>query len=252
MSIRHILLVFGIALPVFLVWSLPASLAPHLIPAWAPPIAFDAPAGTLLHGRADDVRSNGLSLRGVTWDVVLGALLTGRAEALVTVRDAYAFNGWGTLTAPLSGTGPVRVSALRAKGSLAELRERLGERSALSVDGDVSVVVDEMIVPEMWPSALTGHLSLRRLGLGGAVLTELGEIGGPIILDGEDLVIDLREKESDLEVRLRAVVTKSGAWSLKGTVRPKNVNARRIMIILKVLGVAKTGEIMHVNWLGRW
>lgn len=241
-------LALGIAVYVLsLIATLPASVAYAPFRHGIPALALEGLDGTVWSGSAAAVRYRGDALGAVRWHLRPLALLTGRAEAEVSVDSedgrVHGFVGrtlGGTpyargLSAELS-VGPLaplfNVQALRPEGTVLVNLSNVEFDQGRPVAALGSVVWRDAVisVPQAAP---LGDLELRLTTQDGGIHGVLRDKGGPLLLNG-------------------ILTTKpDGSYRLTGSVAARASASEGLIRAMRNAGAARVGTRLPINLSGR-
>ena len=119
-------------------------------------VTFTGVAGTLWSGSAASCSAPGMSLDTLRWRVRPWSLFLGRVSANVEAKIPEGFVSGDVTASPSS----VRFSDLRAGTSLPALGNVLPVKG---MHGQASVVLEELVLENGWPSTAVGEIKLAKL-----------------------------------------------------------------------------------------
>lgn len=190
--------------------------------------------GSLWNGSARIINVGGQQLRNTEWDLEVSRLLLGQLGGDIKTRWG---GGFAEGNASISLTGTVRFSDTQVGLNATTLKPLLG---IPDIGGQVSLQIEELILVDTWPTALTGRGEIRNLssplmGNGAAdlignvaiefdtatetepdtVTGRISDIGGPLEIRGTLILSAPGNYDLDTRVKARSTAPKSLRENLK-------------------------------------
>jgi len=213
MSLRWALILAAVLFLLTLLVRLPARLLLSYLP---PDVICDDPGGTVWHGSCGQVRSEGLSIAGVSWIVHPAALLSLKLSADLSSADP---NAGGSASIEATRNGDVSISALRATLPLAagSLFLPAGSSATLVLALPSASIHHEHLV------AAQGTVDLQQLHLAKPV-ADLGSYELQFAPSSSESIIggQLRDLEGPLAVNGMLRLQPNGAYDIDGTVAARS------------------------------
>lgn len=166
------LLVLAIVVLAIVAATFPAKLAVRLLPSSRLPVQLEEVAGTVWSGRAERVLRNGADLGRLQWTVHPAGLLRGQIDADLALQG-QALDGTGRVVAARDGS--VRIAGAKVRFPAARM-DRLLDVPALTLVGNVDLVIEDLELRGRVPVALTGQATWRDAGVSGGEQATFGTL----------------------------------------------------------------------------
>jgi general secretion pathway protein N len=206
--------------------------------------------GTVWQGSADWIEWQGQSVQAVRWSFHPWGLLRGVWEYQVALQYE------GALVTGLAGVsvfGEIRGRELHAQALLQDMSALLNHSSMYlpaAVQGDLQLEVAELVIPDVWPSALRGQVRLNSLGLVG--VAELGDWQGQLSqTDNRDIRLQFAPSGDLLQGEGQLLLMPNQTWQVTLKFRPVQADSD-IGIVAGLLGTADDQGYITINQQGRW
>ena len=213
MSLRLALILAAVLFLLTLLVRLPARLLLGYLP---PDVICDDPGGTIWHGSCGQVRSNGLSIAGVSWNLHPGALLSLKLSADLSSADP---NAGGSANIEAARNGDLSIRALRATLPLppGALVLPSGCSATLVLALPSASIHDQHLV------AVEGTVDLQQLHIARPA-AELGSYELQFAPSSSESIIggQLRDLEGPLAVSAMLRLQPDGAYDIEGTVATRS------------------------------
>jgi general secretion pathway protein N len=205
---------------------LPARLLTSLLPKGT---SCEDPAGTIWQGSCGQLRSNGITLAGLSWKLHPLALL--RATLSVELSSADA-NGGARGSVEATRSGDISISDLHAVMPPASGVMPRGTSATLALALPSAKIHDSHLV------AITGTIDLQQVHISDPP-SNLGsyELQFPVS-DSSTMTGQLRDLEGPLAVNGQLTLQATGAYEINGTVAPRARLNADVDKVLQFLGPA--------------
>lgn len=239
-------LTFVIGLLVFF----PARVATTWFEAWSEGIRISGVRGTLLDGSARRLVAGQTTVEGLTWNVQLTSLLTGRFAAAVHVTtDRGGISG----TAAYTFWGTPRLSDVHGSATLGWVAERAGY-TFLPVTGDLTLRIEELALnDQLLPAAIDGRFRLANVHWQLVQPSlKLGSYSARLGQSESQLEMTVTDSSGPLAIKGNAAFSpQSRRYSLNARLRTRAGADQRLKNLLGMLGRPDNAGWYHIRQQGR-
>lgn len=235
-SWRYLAAGVGAYLLILLV-TIPADRASHLLEEKVAGLSLQGVTGTIFSGQAARVVIQDLGLGSVNWSLRPWALLLGRLEYRIKVRDA-TLQGDGAVGLGLGGVVFVHDLAAELQP---DLLVNYFAPDAVKTTGQVSLVIDSLELSDGFPRELAGVVSWADARILEPVDLSLGQVEMVLSHTEEELVGNLGNTSGATAVSGDLSLAPSGQYHINLLLTPGDATAPDIMELLTSFGQPKPG-----------
>ena len=235
-SWRYLAAGVGAYLLILLV-TIPADRASHLLEEKVAGLSLQGVTGTIFSGQAARVVIQDQGLGSVNWSLRPWALLLGRLEYRIKVRDA-TLQGDGAVGLGLGGVVFVHDLAAELQP---DLLVNYFAPDAVKTTGQVSLVIDSLELSDGFPRELAGVVSWADARILEPVDLSLGQVEMVLSHTEEGLVGNLGNTSGATAVSGDLSLAPSGQYHINLLLTPGDATAPDIMELLTSFGQPKPG-----------
>ena len=224
------ILLFVIALIVFLVATIPAPFALKFMPT-SIPVKVQGASGTVWNGQAMQVAWQGYPLGKLQWKLHALPLMLGRIKAHV-ILEGKGVNATGDVTAYRDQT--LILDDTRITTDLTKIP--LPRQIPATPDGIGTAIVRHATINNRWPTELDGEVHWNPARILSPMELHLGDLKLMLSSDKGDKLIGKLQGQGTLSTSGKLGLTRNGAFTANIKIAPTDKTPRELRDMLPMIG----------------